>query len=210
MTLSSSSKRLLVWVTLILLGAAFLISAYNEGSLEKTKALVKVKCLGCLGLDPHRGGEVSFWVEYPKGYSGGESWRVGKTPEHPDWILEELGGKRVVVLFFWGEGCEPCARQWEGMRKLGFVTGEERDGSISPAYSENVSLYSMDAGVERYQRVYNVYLPPPGSAGVPMTVVLTTSESGEVLWYSRVGYWEPKEVKEVVEGILAGEIVGAK
>lgn len=197
-------RRILVLVLLLSLGISLLVASIMKDSLNKTRSLVRVKCLGCLGLDPHREEGVELWGAYPEGYSGSESWREGKVPEHPEWILKELDKKRVVILFFWGEGCEPCKRQWEGMRDLGFVEGSERDGRIAEGYSQNVSLYSLDAGVPEYGKVYEIYIPPPGEVGVPMTVILIKA-GGEVMWYSRVGYWEPEDLVLTIEEILTGE-----
>lgn len=195
------SNRMLIFIILLAVGSILLATSITHGSIKKTRSLVRVKCLGCLGLDPHRGGGVVLWSAYPEGYRGGEGWRVGRSPEHPGWVLEELNEKKVVVLFFWGEGCEPCERQWEGMKALGFVEGSERDGRIAERYSGNISLYSLDAGVPEYGEVYEIYIPPPGDVGVPMTVILT-KEGGEVKWYSRVGYWDPEDLLRTVEDIL--------
>jgi hypothetical protein len=217
------SPLLSIGIVLILtsVGIGALAFGTREGGYDEVKALASVKCLGCLGLNSVVPGFSEFWTDYPDGHE-----REGEAVDHPDFILNAFDGDDVnlIVLFYWTQGCVPCAAQWKAMEKDGIASGEEEDGREGDKY-QNMLMYSLDAGNfddyeidvhgEKYSVVPNElfwtyhYNGDPYQNGVPCTVFIFERD-GEIYWWMFYGKEMPiSEVNGMISQILYHEIAHA-
>jgi len=150
-------------------------AAYN-----KSKTLNESICLGCIGLNPIVESFSEFWVEYPRGY--GKEGNVS----HPQWVIDELNKGKIVMLFFWYHGCEPCSRQWNDMLHAGIVEGTEENGKIGVAYKNNVTLLTIDTINSERKDSIKLYNPSKKEDYNPTTAIITM-KNGSILWYAFQG-----------------------
>lgn len=169
--------RIIQAVGIIIALALFVGGWYT--AYDKSTDLNESTCLGCIALNPIVSPFSEFWVEYPKGYS-----REGNVP-HPQWVIDELNKGKVVMLFYWYHGCEPCSRQWNDMKNAGIVEGSESDGKMSAKYGGNITLFTIDIINSERKDTIKIYTPK-GDIGTPTTVILTM-KNGSVLWYAFQG-----------------------
>lgn len=164
-------KALLLLVALVLL-----VPGMYEfyGHIE---SLNTMRCLGCIAMEPKAIAFEEFWISYPGSYKN------SGIPEHPAWIVNE-SRNNVVMLFFWGPGCEPCESQWEKMKRVNLVKGTEADGMISENYSY-VSLFSINAPFDEKGDALKIY-QQKGEIETPTTVVLF-ERNNTIYWYSFSG-----------------------
>jgi len=168
----------IVQLTGIIISLAFFVGGWYT-AYEKSSDLNDSTCLGCLALNPVVSSFSEFWTEYPDGYS-----REGGVP-HPQWVVDELNNSKVVMLFFWYHGCEPCSRQWNDMLHAGIVEGSESSGKMAGIYAKNVTLFTID--VINSERKDNIKIyTPKGDIGTPTTVILTMKNSS-IVWYAFQG-----------------------
>jgi hypothetical protein len=149
-------------------------TAYN-----KSRDLNESTCLGCLALNPIVKSFSGFWIEYPGGY--GKEGSVS----HPSWAVDELNKGKVVMLFFWYHGCEPCSRQWNEMKNAGIVNGSEGNGRMGGSYEKNITLFSIDIINSERKDAIKIYIPG-GYVVTPTTAVLTMHNES-ILWYAFQG-----------------------
>lgn len=187
---------LIIILPLILIGsgAAWYWST-DEGGFEEVDKLASVKCLGCLGLDPVVPGFSEFWIEYPS-----DNEKAGQEVQHPDITLDNLADEDtdVLILFYWTQGCVPCAEQWEEMKHENIASGEEKGGREGTRY-EKLTMFSLDAAEDT--DVYRTYTPKGTETGVPMTTFLFEDPDGNIQWYSHYGKMEINDVIEMIEEI---------
>lgn len=165
-------------LTGIIISLAFFVGGWYT-AYEKSSDLNESTCLGCIALNPIVESFSEFWTEYPDGYS-----REGGVP-HPQWVVDELNNSKVVMLFFWYHGCEPCSRQWNDMLHAGIVEGSESSGKMAGIYAKNVTLFTID--VINSERKDNIKIyTPKGDIGTPTTVILTM-KNGSIMWYAFQG-----------------------
>jgi hypothetical protein len=193
----------------------------QKGGYDEVKALASVKCLGCLGLNSVVPGFKEFWTAYPEGHI-----KEGQPVDHPDFILDALDSDDVdlIVLFYWTQGCVPCAAQWKAMEKDGIASGEEEGGREGEKY-QGMLMYSLDAGnFDEYEIdvLGNSYSIVPNELfwtyhingdpymnGVPDTVFIFESD-GEIYWWMWYGQEMPiSEVNGMITKILYEEIAHA-
>jgi len=202
-------------VVVILCAPAFYLSS-GEGYGD-VKRLASVKCLGCLGLDPVVPGFKSFWTDYPSGHA-----KQGQEVPHPSVVLSALDriDTSIVVLFFWTQGCVPCAEQWEEMREEDIASGPEDGGREGDRYDE-LTMFSLDASITdpidiefngtAYPTVPNDlfwtyhYTGDPSANGVPATVFMF-KKSGTVNWYMFYGKMDIDVFEGMMTRILYHEI----
>jgi|GEM_PF-964658 len=188
---------LVIILPLLLLasGAAWYFASDGGGYREVDK-LASVKCLGCLGLDPVVPGFSEFWTAYPEDHLHG-----GEEVPHPDIVIDTLDDDRydLLILFFWTQGCVPCAEQWEEMVDRSIAAGPENGGHEGDRY-EHVRIISNDAAEET--GLYHTYTPTGKETGVPMTTFLFRDAEGKILWWSHYGKMEIGDLEEMIESIL--------
>ena len=189
-------------LVLILVSAGIWVYSTGEGGFSEVRGLGSVKCLGCLGLNPVVPGfEGEFSVEYPEDHvdAGGEVPHpevVHRILDDPDWDM--------LILFFWAQGCVPCAEQWEEMAERDIASGPEDGGEEGDAF-ERVRIISVDANDDP-NGFYRTYLPTGKEDGVPMTTFLFKTEEGAVNWYSKYGPMDVDNVEGMINRILYEEI----
>ena len=196
----------LVVVSLAALLGGILGWVYGSGSggYDEVDRLGSIKCLGCLGLDPVVPGFSGFWDDYPEDHVD-----AGESVVHPAIVGRELGKDDIdlLVLFFWTQGCVPCAEQWEEMVDKDIAIGPE-DGGREGALYRNVRLISVDAANDP-DGLYMTYRPTGKETGVPMTTFLFYADSGsDVMWYSHYGKMDIGPLQGMMEQILYHEISG--
>ncbi len=162
----------------ITIALAFFVGGWYT-AYEKSADLNESTCLGCIALNPVVPSFSEFWVEYPEDYT-----HHGNVT-HPRWVIDELNKGKVVMLFYWYHGCEPCARQWNDMKNMGIVEGSESDGKMTGMYAENITLFTIDVINDEKKDTIKIYTPK-GDIGTPTTVILTM-KNGSILWYAFQG-----------------------
>lgn len=186
---------LVVLIPLILiLGALFWYGASSEGGFSEVEKLAKVKCLGCLGLDPVVPGFSEYWTVYPDDHI-----KSGEEVPHPEMVKEELEDVDLLILFFWTQGCVPCAEQWEEMVDEEIASGPEDGGREGDRY-DGLRIISNDAA-ERTE-LYRTYRPRGDETGVPMTTFIFRDSEDEILWWSHYGKMDLGPLEERIEEIL--------
>lgn len=163
----------------IIIALAFFIGGWYA-AYEKSTNLNENTCLGCLALNPVVKSFSGFWVEYPEGY--GKEGNVS----HPQWVLDELNRGKVVMLFFWFDGCSGCKEQWDDMINAGIVEGNEDSGKIGNYYENNVTLFSINTISSERKDSIKIYNPPDKEDYNPTTVILTM-KNGSIMWYAFQG-----------------------
>ncbi len=189
---------LLVFLVPILLifGASAWFFASDGGGFREIEKLASVKCLGCLGLDPVVPGFSEYWIEYPE-----DNLKSGEPVPHPKAVTGILDRDDVdlLILFFWTQGCVPCAEQWEEMSGAGIASGPE-DGGVEGDKYERFRMISLDAAEET--TLYHTYRPKGTETGVPMTTFLFKDHNGDILWWSHYGKMDLGDVEERIEEIF--------
>jgi peroxiredoxin len=134
----------------------------------------------------------------------------------PDFILEDLSGRRVsledfkgkvVFLNFWATWCPPCVLEMPSMEKLHNEFANE--GLVMLALNFRESRDQVKAFVEEHKLTFTVLLDPAGSVselyqvwGLPVTTIINRRREivGKALgsreWYS-------KESREFFRELLA-------
>lgn len=198
---------------LLSLGVAFIIIAVGIGALafgstrggyEEVDKLASIKCLGCLGLDPVVPGFSEFWIEYPEDHNA-----KGSEVDHSQEVLSILDDDEVdlLILFFWTQGCVPCAAQWKEMREEDIASGEE-DGGIEGEKYANLRIISIDAADDPVG-YYRTYIPTGNENGVPMTTFIFEDSDGIIKWYSHYGRMEIGPLESLITHVLYHEISSA-
>jgi hypothetical protein len=185
----------------VLIALAFGIGAWalgsNDGGYDQVEKLASVKCLGCLGLDPVIPPFEGFWIEYPDDHV-----KEGQEVPHPELVLETIDDEDVdiFVLFFWTQGCVPCAEQWEEMVEEEIASGPEDGGREGPRF-ERFVMISYDAAESEGRELYDSYIPTGLETGVPMTTFIFRGPEDDIQWYSHYGKMEVSAFIELVEDI---------
>ena len=149
---------------------------------ETSQRLNESTCLGCLALNPRVASFTDFWSIYPDSYGNKE----GKDVQHPMWVTNEVNNGTVIMLFFWYNGCQPCKQQWDDMKEIGLVEGNEDDGRMSPPYASNVTLITIDVINSERTNARKVYAYPSREDYTPITAIITRNASG-LIWYAFQG-----------------------
>jgi hypothetical protein len=184
---------ILIPVLLVGSGAAWYWSS-DEGGFREVDNLASVKCLGCLGLDPVVPGFKEFWTVYPE-----DNVNAGQEVTHPDITHQVLDSDEyeIFILFFWTQGCVPCAEQWEEMKEKDIASGPEDGGREGPRY-DKLRMICFDAAKDT--SIYRTYTPKGTETGVPMTTFVFKAPEGGMHWWSHYGKMELDDVVEMIEG----------
>jgi len=178
--------------------AAFtlLVSGIGFGGYALSKRIVSLPCYGCTALNPEFTPFKCFST---------------KNVSHPDWVIDTLKDGKIVFIFLWQTGCDPCEAQWGTMKNAGIVKGNEENGGIDDRYKDEVKLFSLDAGSltdSRGEEAMNVY---NSGGGTPTTVIITLVKDNEtnnvkIGWYSFAGYESCNPTMSYLENIIESGI----
>jgi len=160
-------KLLLCTAIILLISGAYL--CYN-----KTKKLNEMVCQGCIAIVSKSQKFGEFWIEYPHNYG------MNGMPSHPEWAIN-FSKNNILMIFFYGPACEPCLHQWEEMKNVGMVEGNEEDGKFSRNFSYAI-LVTIDISkdAENTIRIYN------SKSSVPTTVIMF-EKNEKIYWYAFSG-----------------------
>jgi thiol-disulfide isomerase/thioredoxin len=145
----------LILVTL-LASSMLILDSLSEGSGEKNK-------VGSRSDD--------WWTAYPEQSSANAS-----EVEHPQWVLDALESKPVVIYVH--KGCSYCKPQTEAMAEV--VT----------KYGDQFTYFDIAAGGtdSKAEEAIRAYDPNGGVAYVPLTAIVTLAPDSEgkvqVIWHS--------------------------
>jgi hypothetical protein len=176
--------------------AALLVSGVAFGGYVLVKRISSATCYGCLGLNPEFTPFEGF---------------LTKNVSHPEWVIDTLKDGKIVFIFLWQIGCDPCEAQWGAMKNAGIVKGTEENGGIGDKYKDEVKLFSLDASSltdlqgEEAMNVYNQ------GGGTPTTVIITLVKDNKtndvkIGWYSFAGYESGKPTMSYLENIIESGI----
>lgn len=134
-------------------------------------------------------GNDSWWTYYPDQSTG-----AGGEVSHPDWVLEALESKPVVIYAH--SGCSYCQPQTDAMGKIVDELGDEF------TYFD----LSADGDDVRSDESLRAYDPNGGSMYVPLTVILTLApdSEGEVVpvWHSTDEVTGESWIRKYIEDAL--------
>jgi len=176
----------------IIIALAFFIGGWYT-AYEKSAEFNKNTCSGCVALNPIGEPFSEFWVEYPKEY------KRGRIVPHHQWVVDELNKSKVIMLFFWYHGCEPCSRQWNDMLHAGIVNGSEDSGKMTGEYAKNITLFTIDVINSEKKDTLKIYTPK-GKEVTPTTVILTM-KNGSILWYAFQGLADGDGGRPSIDGL---------
>ena len=173
-----------------------LVSGIGLGGYALSKRITSVPCYGCMALNPK-------FTPF-KGFST-------ENVSHPDWVIDTLKDGKIVFIFLWSTGCDPCTAQWVAMKNADIVKGTEENGGIGDRYKDEVKLFSLDTGSitdQRGEEAMNVYNP---GGGTPTTVIITLvndneTNNVEIGWYSFMGYQHGNPTMSNLEQIIESGI----
>ena len=157
-------------------------------------SLIAVFILACsvnvMGAEYSVGpGNDSWWTTYPDQSSG-----AGGEVNHPDWVLDALESKPVVIYAH--KGCSYCKPQTEAMAKIVDEMGDKF------TYFD----LSADGSDARSEEALRAYDPNGGGMYVPLTVIVTLAPNseGEVepVWHSTDEVTGESWIKKYIEDAL--------
>ncbi len=193
----SAIATLAITVIMLVAGTGALVWGYLDEGYEEVETLASVKCFGCLGLDPRIDGFSEFWDVYPDGHE-----KEGQPVDHRPIVLNTLNDEDVdlMILFFWGPGCVPCAEQWEEMVEEDIASGHEEGGKEGDAY-EGLRLHSVDASRDDENLYWTYHFNGKKEYnGIPRTVFLFNGYD-DIMWYSHYGKMDINEVAGMIKDI---------
>lgn len=137
---------------------------------------------------PVGSGPDNWWITYPD-----QSPASGSDVNHPDWVLEALQDKPVLIYAHLE--CDYCVPQTEAINE------------ILDEYGEEIEFYEIPGGSDgRIAEAFEAYDHDGGTSSVPLTVIITlvTGEDGkaEVAWQSTEKVTGKKWIEERVEDAI--------
>ena len=165
-------------VVALLIVVTLLITAYlafrNPGTKDDTGAPAQPDDQepNDIGPTPHHplgSGDDGWWTTYPDGHTSS-----GAEVGHPQWVLDELPNKPVVVLVY--SNCSGCLRQKDAIQ------------NVLKDYQENITFIGIraDGSDDRAVECENVY----GTGFIPLTIMVTYIKEGndiKIGWHSEEG-----------------------
>lgn len=149
----SISKLILV----ILLASSMLVfDSLSEGSGENNRV---------------GSGSDDWWTAYPE-----QSSAAASEVEHPQWVLDALENKPVVIYVH--KGCGYCRPQTEAMAE------------VVSKYGDQFTYYDISAGGSdsKAEEAVRTYDPNGGVSYVPLTAIVTLAPDSkgkvQVIWHS--------------------------
>jgi len=139
--------------------------------------------------DPVVSGPDDWWITYPD-----QSPANGSEVNHPDWVLEALLVKPVLIYAHLE--CDYCVPQTEAINE------------ILDEYGDEIEFYEIpaDGSDERIEEAFEAYDPDGGTSNVPLTVIITLvpGEDGkaEVAWQSTEKVTGKEWIEKRIEGAI--------
>jgi thiol-disulfide isomerase/thioredoxin len=131
-------------------------------------------------------GNDDWWVTYPTQSPGS-----GSEVHHPQWVLDALGSKPVVVYVH--KGCGYCKPQTDAMAEVVKEYGNKFTYFDIPA----------DGSDSRSEEALQAYDPNGGVMYVPMTVIVTLASDSEgkvkPVWHSTEDVTGKEWIKNYVD-----------
>ncbi len=135
-------------------------------------------------------GNDDWWVTYPP-----QSPSSGNEVSHPQWVLDALASKPVVVYVH--KGCGYCKPQTEALTEI--VKEEGSKFTYFDLAADGSDSRSEDAG--------RVYDPNGGVTYVPMTVIITLAPNSEgkvePVWHSSEDVTGKEWIKNYIDDAVS-------
>lgn len=135
--------------------------------------------------------EMDWWTVYPNQHEN-----ATLPVEHPDWILDELREKPVLILVH-SSNCVPCLVQIPRIKSAVDRFGE----SIS--YND---VLAEGAGFKEAVDILNVYDPHGGKQYVPTNIFITLAQGPEgkveVAWHSQTDVMSQEDIDSYLEDAI--------
>jgi thiol-disulfide isomerase/thioredoxin len=134
-------------------------------------------------------GPDDWWTSYPD-----QSPASGSDVNHPDWVLDALEDKPVLIYAHLG--CSYCKPQTDAINE------------IVNEYGDDIVFYDIpgDGSDERIGEIFAAYDPNGGTSTVPLTAIVTlvSGEDGEaeVAWHSTEEVTGKEWIGEYVEDAI--------
>jgi thiol-disulfide isomerase/thioredoxin len=134
-------------------------------------------------------GPDDWWISYPD-----QSPASGSDVIHPDWVLDALEDKPVLIYAHLG--CSYCKPQTDAINE------------IVNEYGDDIVFYDIpgDGSDERIGEIFAAYDPNGGTSTVPLTAIVTlvSGEDGEaeVAWHSTEEVTGKEWIGEYVEDAI--------
>jgi thiol-disulfide isomerase/thioredoxin len=133
-------------------------------------------------------GDGDWWTTYPDQHENS-----GLKAEHPDWVMEALREKPVLILIH-SSNCVPC------------LTQMPRIESAVASFGGDLLYYDVLAegsGYEKAIGILDVYSPSGGAQYVPTTIFITLAKGSdgivEVAWHSEIDAMSQEKIDAYVK-----------
>ena len=135
-----------------------------------------------------------------------------ETIDGGEYMLENTLGKKPVLIFFWSFFCGPCREEIPILQDIYTQLGENNleflgvnlDGKgLAKAIKKFItdSNYQFISIFDELDGLNYKVADPYGVAGTPTAYIIDLD--GKIA-FSTVGHTQPEELKQIIEGILAG------
>jgi hypothetical protein len=133
-------------------------------------------------------GDDDWWTTYPDQHENS-----GSTVEHPDWVLDALKDKPLLVLVH-SSNCKPCLTQLPRIK----AAAESFGGDL--LYYD---VLAEGSGLEKAIGILDVYSPSGGAQYVPTTIFITLARGPdgavEVAWHSEIDAMSQEKIDAYVK-----------
>jgi len=138
-------------------------------------------------------GDDDWWTTYPDQHENS-----GKEAEHPDWVLDALKEKPLLILIH-SSNCVPCLTQTPRIK----AAANSNSGDL--AYYD---ILAEGSSIEEAIGILDIYNPPEaaGRQLVPTTIFITQAKGpdGEVdvAWHSEIDAMSPERIDAYVKDAI--------
>jgi len=136
-------------------------------------------------------GDDDWWTAYPDQHEDS-----GSAVEHPDWVLDALKDKPLLVLVH-SSNCVPCLAQTPRIK------------TAVGSYSSDLKYYDVLAegsSIEKAISILDVYDPYGGAQYVPTTIFITLAKGPDgtvdVAWHSEIDAMSPERIDAYVKDAI--------
>jgi len=136
-------------------------------------------------------GSDDWWTTYPHQHDNS-----GSEALHPDWVLDALKDKPLLVLVH-SSNCVPCLAQ------------TPRINTAVGSYSSDLKYYDVLAegsSIEKAISILDVYDPYGGAQYVPTTIFITLAKGPDgtvdVAWHSEIDAMSPERIDAYVKDAI--------
>jgi hypothetical protein len=133
-------------------------------------------------------GEGDWWTTYPDQHENS-----GLKAEHPDWVMEALKEKPVLILVH-SSNCAPCLTQMPRIK------------AAADTFGNDLLYYDVLAegsGYEKAIDILDVYDPVGGAQYVPTTIFITLAKGPDgtvdVAWHSEIDAMSQEKIEAYVK-----------